>query len=465
MQPISPPDHVYVGRCPGRCPECAAVVIPRSLREGRRVFACAFCGLMVSPGFVVRCPDCGARARFEAGALTCPANCPPVPTAHHEPAAAWEACHTEAAARETPEAWGLRGVGSWDRYARSGLLAEEWGAPGPLVEERDRNGVFLGMWAAPGHLGRRDEDLDAERSDNEGRCDEMKAALDDFAKAIRRSPPLPKAGPRWYRFLAARVWTLLREVLGDLVAVLVNAVLRRGSTYSDFGEIVRFRQVRATPYGSYRGAIAPALGVVNPEATSRGGSSPLAAIASVPYKHRLPSGVVFGRIAVHPTPPSPAFARSDRPTGHLDATACAETARVGGQWIPVRLKADGTVERPAICTGGRPLTPLERYLLELCDVGVSEAGDWVRLKPTEALRRAQHLRRGGAWVFPEARRLLLGEAPALVARARAAAAEALEAWGLIPRIPPKPRKAKDSRDVTASPPAPLRPSFASENHL
>jgi len=423
------PLEMFVGARPRRCAACGAVAIARVHGAPGHGFASAACGQPSLRGRSgTRCPWCTGALRDKGGRLACAAHCPAVQDVAREPRAAWEGALSAEGARAYPTEWGLAGGGAWDRYGGESRLQTRWGY-------RDEQGDVLGA---------EDERLERERVENTERIAEMAYALRAFARRHRELSFASQARlPRWYRLLAVETWAYYREVLGELAAMLVNALAQRGEPYDGITDRVHLRRARRTPFASYRHALGAALGVGNPEgpAVGRSGSTPLD--RGVPYKHALPRGVQLGRMAVAPSRSGAAPSSREHGTVSHDAAECLAAARVGGTWIAAVWRPDGTPETPATCQGGYALSRAELRLLELVELGApvmvrdgcrrTVTPDWAKLSLREALASIKAERD----LYPEARHWTEGEARHALRDARAATLEAFEAWGLIPAREPE----------------------------
>jgi hypothetical protein len=434
---MSAPEEMFVGSRPRRCAACGAVAIARVHGEPRHGFACAGCGLPAPRGRSgTRCPWCTSVLRDKDGKRGCPSHCPSVPDAAREPRSAWEGAFTEEAARSYPAEWGLAGGGDWDRYGGASRLQARFGA---REDERDI-------------LGTEDDVLEQARAENTERVAEMAYALRSFARH-NRAPVKggKKPLPRWYRILAMETWTYYREVVGELAAILVNALSQRGEPYDGMADRVYLRQARGTPFSSYRHALGAAFGTTSSDASSHGPRGGSVFDKGVPYKYSLPKGVQLGRMAVAPTKNGAAPRTREHGTAAHDASECILAARVGGTWTSATWRLDGTPESPAHSEGGYPLGRSELRLLELVELGAptmvkdgrtkTMTTDWAKLSIREALTRIKAQRA----VYPDARHWTEGQARQALAEAREATRSAFEAWGLIPVREPEPREEDGDR--------------------
>ncbi len=440
-------------RCPD--PACRGVgrLVGRDRRE-RRIYACSACGRQAERPTKHPCVSCGAELTTVNGHFGC-APCAATksrPTVPEYPPSAWEAALSTGHRARSPEyleACGVAAPQTWAAYPRdfagrrASKLYQRFGldldADGEEVtRENDHDERFVR------HVNGTDDEVLAEgqffRRQRLATLERTIWLIADHGKAI---PEVPKRAPRgYYKPLCRAVLAAYKQALLELSADVLDAIIARGGSFAGLTEGVRVRVERTTPFAGYRAALRASLGMQHPEAESPGrGAGSLGRSAATEYKHGLPSGMQFGnKMAVNPSKNGASAASTSRGTSADDAVTCLRAARVGGTWLRAKFADDGQILTPAVCYGGRPLTPLELRLLELGDLGAwAGAGldlEWQKLKLSDALRRIQHAREGGAYVFPEARHLLAPAAKAMLAAARGAVIDAFEAWGLIPRPAP-----------------------------
>ncbi len=473
-----------------RCAHCSAVAVEQ---DGRHVCADPQCGAPARHA-PPRCPRCLGMARVDDEYLTCMAGCEPV-TLPGSPRAGWEAALRMSLSADYEalwgDPWGLGGMHTvaWDRYSEPGSrLQARWGSP-----DDDGNEVRSVEGAA----------LVRQHLDDTQRIAEMSAALRALGVAVRADPgirlrggnreatsfdaclgasyavearPLDDATGQATRAAMAALWgdevtrsAMVREV-GIAACIEVHrCIVMRGGAFGGVGDLLRqLAGVRETPFGGYRHAVAFAFG--DHGTTTLGWGNALAGLIGADLPHPLPGGMRFDEIAVSPSRNSGGEARNARTwTMAQDVAACMAAARVGGIWAP---PAEGTVGAAGdawTCDGGRPLTPWEVRLVELCDFGVDVAmrdkagrkrrpkgataanaaaagDDWRRLTVTEAVERVRQeasARAQDGTLLREwgpARHITTPEGKAALKGARRAIADALAAWGLVPRRDRPPRR-------------------------
>jgi hypothetical protein len=444
-EPISPtPEHRFANLRPRRCqdPDCGAVGYrgPKDRHHPLGRFLCAGCQRDVPRNGLRPCPMCGGRANVDQdrNELWCFGGCEPIELPWKDAPAAWE--H---AVREDLET----GRNRYDRYSGPSEIERRFG-------HEDHRGKHL--------QGADDFAIETAHQLAIERIDEMTKALDAYGQAVQRDPSVLKAGPSWFR-----------DFGGPACLVLVNAILARGGAYKGAVDFANIRPARTTPFAGYRHAVSYCWG--DPEyqrvADHRDSlSSPMGRLSSNFYTTSLPQGMQFDTVVAKPSRNGAALPRPDRYQGEDDVGTCIRAARIGGEWQPVQYRADGTVDTPARCKGGRPLTATELELLRLCDVGQAmpcpgdrNETEFRRLKVGEALACMRRCRAD----YPDARHMLEADAKALLKAARLAVREALLAWQAIPlEEPRKPRQGAAAPDdgpprVRAAFAPTLGPAFAS----
>lgn len=163
----------------------------------------------------------------------------------------------------------------------------------------------------------------------------------------------PPTTPVWYARLFGACRLAMLWQLAGLYILATNALKKRGVEVDETLDMIHPRTRRSTPYACLRHALAAVYGLDEPAE-----ASPLPRNAEAKFK--LPSGVVFGRIACKPTRNYPAAAREPR-SDTYDVDDALAAARVGA-----RTYCDGgRIRREP----GRPLLDWERALVRLVDAG------------------------------------------------------------------------------------------------